>query len=182
LIWTTALSTVAAISSRQMSDALLSALLVARSRVLLPPAPLTRSLWVGCPDEKGTEDPKPNFWVASSTDYQRGHWCDRAGPRLLAVAIQHRGEAARRCSRCWSGWVTSTSAAAFNLIPGFPLDGGRSSRHIWWSRKMRAFHSLRLALACRYARVHRAPGFSVLSSSAGAALRWIMYRHSSDGF
>jgi Zn-dependent protease/predicted transcriptional regulator len=136
VIWTTALLTAllffAALLAHELSHAL-----VAKSHGLTTRAITLFALGGVAQIEKEPEDPKTEFWVGIVGPITSavigvvslglawvGGWRFSATPGtpLLAMLV-------------WLGYI-NLMLAAFNLIPGFPLDGGRILRAIiWWSNK-----------------------------------------------
>ena len=136
IIWTisllTALLFFAALLAHEMSHAL-----VARSHHLETRAITLFALGGVAQIEKEPEDPRTEFWVgiigpiASAVigcfclalAWSAG-WKIGATPGTPAEAML-----------VWLGYI-NLMLAAFNMIPGFPLDGGRILRAIiWWSTK-----------------------------------------------
>ena len=134
VIWTTSLMTAllffAALLAHELSHAL-----VARSRGLTTRAITLFALGGVAQIEKEPEDPKTEFWVGIVGPFSSAviglvslglawaaGWHFKTSPQtpLLAMLV-------------WLGYINLT-LAAFNMIPGFPLDGGRILRAIlWWS-------------------------------------------------
>jgi Zn-dependent protease/predicted transcriptional regulator len=73
-------------------------------------------------------------------------WQDTAGPVEFVSAIAY-----------WLGWI-NLFLACFNLIPGFPLDGGRVLRSILWGRS----HDIRKATRTA-SNIGRGVGFLFIS-------------------
>src|SRR5579864_1397710 len=134
VIWTTSLMTAllffAALLAHEMSHAL-----VARSHGLKTREITLFALGGVAQIEKEPEDPKTEFWVGIVGPFTSAvvglvslglawlaGWRVSATPEtpLLAMLV-------------WLGYI-NLMLAAFNMIPGFPLDGGRILRAIiWWS-------------------------------------------------
>ena len=129
--------------------------------------------------EKNPPSAKIEFWMAF------------VGPLTSAVI----GAFAWRCARVsgdpapnpwmamllWLGYI-NLSLAGFNLLPGYPLDGGRVLRAlIWWKTgdADRSTQSRRESRPGGRFRVHRASEFSVLSA---APVSEVCGSPSSDGF
>jgi Zn-dependent protease/CBS domain-containing protein len=136
MVWATSVLTAllffAALLAHEMSHAL-----VARSHGLATREITLFALGGVAQIEKEPEDPKTEFWVGivgpiSSTligliclglAYIVG-WRIGATPETPALSML-----------VWLGYINIT-LAVFNMIPGFPLDGGRILRAlIWWKNK-----------------------------------------------
>jgi len=96
--------------------------------------------------EKEPEDPKTEFWVGIVGPFSSavigliclgiswaGGWRMGATPETPVLSML-----------VWLGYINLT-LAAFNLIPGFPLDGGRVLRALIWWRNRDAVRSTQLA-------------------------------------
>ena len=132
-IWATALMTAllffAALLAHELSHAL-----VARSRGLTTRAITLFALGGVAQIEKEPEDPKTEFWVGiigPITSAVIGAVC-------LAIAWAAGWRVGQQPATpvysmvIWLGYI-NLMLAAFNLIPGYPLDGGRILRAIlWW--------------------------------------------------
>ncbi len=136
VIWTTALTTAllffAALLAHELSHALL-----AKSRGLTTRAITLFALGGVAQIEKEPEDPKTEFLVGIVGPFTSAMiglislglawmagWRANTSPAtpLLSMLV-------------WLGYI-NLMLAAFNMIPGFPLDGGRILRAvIWWSTK-----------------------------------------------
>ncbi len=136
VIWTTALMTAllffAALLTHELSHAL-----VARSRGLTTRAITLFALGGVAQIEKEPQDPKTEFWVGIIGPITSA----TIGLISLGLALlggwRMNTEAATPvlAMLVWLGYI-NLMLAAFNLIPGFPLDGGRILRAIiWWSTK-----------------------------------------------
>src|SRR5882724_5366477 len=136
VIWTTALMTAllffAALLTHELSHAL-----VARSRGLATRAITLFALGGVAQIEKEPEDPKTEFWVGIIGPITSA----TIGVVSLGLAIlagwRFNTDAGTpvQAMLVWLGYI-NLMLAAFNLIPGFPLDGGRILRAIiWWSTK-----------------------------------------------
>lgn len=134
LVWSTAILTgvlfFACLFAHELSHAL-----VARARGL-PIHKITLFLLGGVAQmEKEAADPKTEFWMAIVGPITSAV----LGLILLALAIA-AGWAPTRSPLTpgtallvWLGYI-NLALAAFNMIPGFPLDGGRVLRaFLWWS-------------------------------------------------
>lgn len=86
--------------------------------------------------EKESEDPKTEFWmgiVGPMTSAALGLLC-LAGAWLLG-RLAGGQDAPPAAMLTWLGYINLV-LAAFNMIPGFPLDGGRVLRSlVWWATK-----------------------------------------------
>lgn len=134
VIWAVAVVTAllffAALLAHEMSHAL-----VARSRGLTTRAITLFALGGVAQIEKEPEDPKTEFWVGIVGPISSAviglvslglAWT--AGWRISATP-----ETPLQAMLVWLGYI-NLLLAAFNMIPGFPLDGGRILRAvIWWS-------------------------------------------------
>src|SRR6202046_4864038 len=115
----------------------LSHALVARSRGLTTRAITLFALGGVAQIEKEPEDPKTEFWVGIVGPISSAviglaclgiSWL--AGWRIGATP-----ETPVLSMLVWLGYI-NLMLAAFNMIPGFPLDGGRILRAlIWWKNK-----------------------------------------------
>ena len=132
VIWTTSLMTAvlffAALLAHELSHAL-----VARSRGLTTRAITLFALGGVAQIEKEPEDPKTEFWVGIVGPFSSAvigvvalalAWA--SGWRLGSVP-----ETPLLSMLVWLGYI-NVSLAAFNMIPGFPLDGGRILRAVIW--------------------------------------------------
>jgi Zn-dependent protease/predicted transcriptional regulator len=134
IIWATAVLTgilfFACLFAHELSHAL-----VARARGL-PIHKITLFLLGGVAQmEKEATDPKTEFWMAIVGPITSGvlgfillaladaaGWGMREAPATPGIALL-----------VWLGYI-NLALAAFNMIPGFPLDGGRVLRSIlWWA-------------------------------------------------
>src|SRR5579863_5924709 len=134
VIWTTSLMTAllffAALLAHELSHAL-----VARAHGITTRAITLFALGGVAQIEKEPEDPKTEFWVGIVGPFSSAviglislglAWA--AGWRIGAEP-----ETPGRAMLVWLGYI-NLMLAAFNMIPGFPLDGGRILRAIiWWS-------------------------------------------------
>lgn len=125
----TALLFFAALLAHEMSHAL-----VARSRGLATRAITLFALGGVAQIEKEPEDPKTEFWVGIVGPFSSavigvlallvataGGWRIGSDPATPVMAML-----------VWLGYI-NLMLAAFNMIPGFPMDGGRVLRAvIWW--------------------------------------------------
>jgi Zn-dependent protease/predicted transcriptional regulator len=134
VIWTTALMTAlfffAALLAHELSHAL-----VARSRGLTTRAITLFALGGVAQIEKEPEDPKTEFWVGIVGPFTSAV----VGLASLGLAwlagwrVSATPETPLLAMLVWLGYI-NLMLAAFNMIPGFPLDGGRILRAIiWWS-------------------------------------------------
>jgi Zn-dependent protease/predicted transcriptional regulator len=131
-IWVTSIVTAVlfflALLAHELSHAL-----VARSRGLVTRAITLFALGGVAQIEHEPDDPKTEFWVGivgpissaaigvaclSASWIAGWHVGQEPGTPLLAMLV-------------WLGYI-NLSLAAFNMIPGFPLDGGRILRSIIW--------------------------------------------------
>src|SRR5579864_7713941 len=133
IVWATSILTAllffAALLAHEMSHAL-----VARSHGLKTREITLFALGGVAQIEKEPEDPKTEFWVGIVGPFSSavigliclgiswaGGWRMGATPETPVLSML-----------VWLGYINLT-LAAFNLIPGFPLDGGRILRAIiWW--------------------------------------------------
>jgi Zn-dependent protease/CBS domain-containing protein len=134
LVWTTAIITgvlfFACLFAHELSHAL-----VAKARGL-PIHKITLFLLGGVAQiEKEASDPKTEFWMAIVGPFTSGI----LGLMLLALARvagwDPRTEPATPGAALlvWLGYI-NLALGAFNMIPGFPLDGGRVLHAIlWWA-------------------------------------------------
>ncbi|HTR67946.1 MAG TPA: site-2 protease family protein [Terriglobales bacterium] len=133
LIWTTAVLTgllfFACLFAHELSHAL-----VAKARGL-PIHKITLFLLGGVAQiEKEATDPKTEFWIAVVGPLTSA----ALGVVLVGLAKlagwvpSHPPQTPGTALLLWLGYI-NFALAAFNLIPGFPLDGGRVLRAIlWW--------------------------------------------------
>ena len=134
LVWTTAIITgllfFASLFAHELSHAL-----VAKARGL-PIHKITLFLLGGVAQiEKEATDPKTEFWMAIVGPFTSG----LLGVILLACARiagwvpQVSPDTPGTALLVWLGYI-NLSLGAFNMIPGFPLDGGRVLHAIlWWA-------------------------------------------------
>jgi len=124
----TALSFFATLVAHELSHAL-----VARSRGIATRSITLFALGGVAAIEEEPHDPKTEFWVGiigPITSAVIGGVC-----LLLSHALASPSETPLSAMLLWLGYINFT-LAAFNLIPGFPLDGGRIFRAlIWWYTK-----------------------------------------------
>ena len=134
VIWSTAVLTALLFFATLLAHELSHAL-VARARGLTTRAITLFALGGMAQIEKEPEDAKTEFWVGIV-----GPFCSAAiGVLSLAIALLigwrpgTTPETPTLATLVWLGYI-NFSLAAFNLIPGFPMDGGRVLRAvIWWS-------------------------------------------------
>jgi Zn-dependent protease/CBS domain-containing protein len=111
----------------------LSHALVARSRGISTRSITLFALGGVASIEEEPHDPKTEFWVGiigPITSAVIGAIC-----LLLSRVLAAPAETPLSAMLLWLGYINFT-LAAFNLIPGFPLDGGRVLRAlIWWFTK-----------------------------------------------
>lgn len=136
LIWTTALITAllffAALLAHEFSHAL-----VAKSRGLTTRAITLFALGGVAQIEKEPEDPKTEFWVGIAGPFTSAIiGLISLGLAWLTGWRYHATPGTPLASMLvWLGYI-NLMLAAFNMIPGFPLDGGRILRAIiWWSTR-----------------------------------------------
>jgi Zn-dependent protease/predicted transcriptional regulator len=136
VIWTTALMTAllffAALLAHELSHAL-----VARSRGLTTRAITLFALGGVAQIEKEPQDPKTEFWVGIVGPFTSA----MVGVISLGLAwvagwrVNTTPATPLISMLVWLGYI-NLMLAAFNMIPGFPLDGGRILRAIiWWSTR-----------------------------------------------
>lgn len=125
----TAILFFATLLAHEMSHAL-----VARSRGLSTRAITLFALGGVAQIEKEPEDPKTEFWVGIVGPFSSAV----IGVILLVIAMSggwHLGNDPATpvmAMLVWLGYI-NLMLAAFNMIPGFPMDGGRVLRAvIWW--------------------------------------------------
>ncbi|HEV2687662.1 MAG TPA: site-2 protease family protein [Bryobacteraceae bacterium] len=134
VIWSTAVLTAllffAALLAHEFSHAL-----VARSRGLTTRAITLFALGGMAQIEKEPEDARTEFWVGIVGPFTSA----AIGVASLSVAwlagwrAGSTPETPGLATLVWLGYI-NLSLAAFNMIPGFPMDGGRILRAvIWWS-------------------------------------------------
>ena len=136
VIWTTALMTAllffAALLAHEFSHAL-----VAKSRGLTTRAITLFALGGVAQIEKEPQDPKTEFWVGIAGPFTSAIiGLISLGLAWLTGWRYHATPATPLASMLvWLGYI-NLMLAAFNMIPGFPLDGGRILRAIlWWSTR-----------------------------------------------
>jgi len=124
----TALSFFATLVAHELSHAL-----VARARGIATRSITLFALGGVAAIEEEPHDPKTEFWVGiigPITSTVIGGLC-----LLLSHALASPSETPLSAMLLWLGYINLT-LAVFNLIPGFPLDGGRILRAlIWWYTK-----------------------------------------------
>jgi|SRR5271165_719238 len=124
----TALAFFASLVAHELSHAL-----VARARGISTRSITLFALGGVASIEEEPHDPKTEFWVGiigPITSAVIGGLC-----LLLSHALSTPAETPISAMLLWLGYINLT-LAAFNLIPGFPLDGGRILRAlIWWFTK-----------------------------------------------
>ena len=145
VVWATSLMTAllffAALLAHEMSHAL-----VARSHGLKTREITLFALGGVAQIEKEPEDPKTEFWVGIVGPISSAligaiclGLCWLAGWRMGQTP-----ETPLLSMLVWLGYINLT-LAAFNLIPGFPLDGGRILRALIWWKNGDAVRSTKLA-------------------------------------
>lgn len=125
----TALLFFLALLAHEMSHAL-----VARSRGLTTRAITLFALGGMAQIEREPEDPKTEFWVGIIGPISSA-LIGLFSLGLARIAGWHGGtpETPLRSMFVWLGYI-NIMLAVFNMIPGFPLDGGRILRAIiWWT-------------------------------------------------
>jgi len=177
LVWTTAIITgvlfFACLFAHELSHAL-----VARARGL-PIHKITLFLLGGVAQiEKEASDPKTEFWMAIVGPFTSGvlgfillavaraaGWVPRTAPATPGTALL-----------VWLGYI-NLALGAFNMIPGFPLDGGRVLRAILWWAMGDAERSTRAAAFVGQVIAVLFIGFGILRFFQGAGLGglWIAF-------
>lgn len=170
LVWSTAILTgvlfFACLFAHELSHAL-----VARARGL-PIHKVTLFLLGGVAQmEKEAADPKTEFWMAIAgpiTSAVLGFillalasvsgWTFRSSPQTPAAALL-----------VWLGYI-NFALAAFNMIPAFPLDGGRVLRAILWWVMGNVERATRVAARVGQAIATLFIGFGILRFFQGAGL------------
>jgi Zn-dependent protease/predicted transcriptional regulator len=175
LIWTAALITAVLFFVSLLLHELAHSL-VAQSRGLKVKAITLFALGGVSQIEDDATDPKTEFWVAivgPITSLIIGLVC-----LAIAPGLGWRRSPPTEVSAVffWLGYI-NVSLAVFNLIPGFPLDGGRVLRSIIWAITKNADRSTRIA-----ARVGQAVAFLFILdgiwqyfSGAGFGGLWIAF-------
>ena len=124
----TALAFFATLVAHELSHAL-----VARARGIATRSITLFALGGVAAIEEEPHDPKTEFWVGiigPITSAVIGGLC-----LLLSHTLQSPAETPLSAMLLWLGYI-NLSLAVFNLIPGFPLDGGRIFRAlVWWYTK-----------------------------------------------
>jgi Zn-dependent protease len=120
--------------------------------------------------EKESADAKTEFWmgiVGPITSALIGAAC----LGLAGVLAGPPGAEAQPAAAAllWLGYINLV-LAAFNMIPGFPLDGGRVLRAAIWWRTGDAGKALRIATAVGQLVAYGLMGFGILQVFAGAGL------------
>jgi Zn-dependent protease/CBS domain-containing protein len=177
LVWTTAIITgvlfFACLFAHELSHAL-----VAKARGL-PIHKITLFLLGGVAQiEKEASDPKTEFWMAIVGPFTSGvlgflllalamaaGWNPRTAPATAGTALL-----------VWLGYI-NLALGAFNMIPGFPLDGGRVLHAILWWAMDDAERSTRAAAFVGQVIAVLFIGFGILRFFQGAVLGglWIAF-------
>ncbi len=156
----------------------LSHALVAKARGL-PIHKITLFLLGGVAQiEKDPSDPKTEFWMAIVGPITSGI----LGIILLALARlsgwvpQHPPATPGTALLVWLGYI-NLALGAFNMIPGFPLDGGRVLRAILWWAMGDAERSTRAAAFVGQVIAVMFIGFGIMRFFQGAGLGglWIAF-------
>jgi Zn-dependent protease len=145
VIWTTALMTALLFFATLLAHELSHAL-VARSRGLTTRSITLFALGGVAQIEKEPEDAKTEFLVGSVGPFSS------AVIGLIALGLattagwrfNHEPQTPILAMLVWLGYI-NLMLAAFNLIPGFPLDGGRILRAIIWMSTGNSTRSTQLA-------------------------------------
>ena len=145
MVWATSILTAllffAALLAHEMSHAL-----VARSRGLKTREITLFALGGVAQIEKEPEDPKTEFWVGIVGPFSSA----LIGLISLGISwavgwrVGSTPETPLLSMLVWLGYINLT-LAAFNMVPGFPLDGGRILRALIWWRNGDAVRSTQLA-------------------------------------
>jgi Zn-dependent protease len=177
LVWTTAIITgvlfFACLFAHELSHAL-----VAKARGV-PIHKITLFLLGGVAQiEKEASDPKTEFWMAIVGPFTSGllglillalarvaGWDPRTAPANPGTALL-----------VWLGYI-NLALGAFNMIPGFPLDGGRVLHAILWWAMDDAERSTRIAAFVGQVIAVLFIGFGILRFFQGAGLGglWIAF-------
>jgi Zn-dependent protease/predicted transcriptional regulator len=136
VIWTTSLMTALLFFATLLAHELSHAL-VARSRGLTTRAITLFALGGVAQIEKEPEDPKTEFLVGIVGPFSSAviGVISLGSAWLAGWHFNNTSETPIIAMLVWLGYI-NLMLAAFNMIPGFPLDGGRILRAIiWWSTK-----------------------------------------------
>ncbi len=177
IVWATSLMTAllffAALLAHEMSHAL-----VARSRGLATKAITLFALGGVAQIEKEPEDAKTEFWVGIAGPISSAligvvclglawaaGWRAGATPETPVLAML-----------VWLGFI-NLMLAGFNMIPGFPLDGGRILRALIWWRNRDSVRSTMLAarVGQAVALIFIALGIFRFFAGAGFGGLWIAF-------
>jgi Zn-dependent protease/CBS domain-containing protein len=178
VVWVSAVLTAAlfflAIILHELSHAL-----VARARGV-PVGRITLFALGGVAEmQKDAGDARTEFWVGlvgPLTSAALGALCLGLAAALGADVSSSGGQAPGLAILAWLGFI-NLGLAAFNLIPGFPLDGGRILRAaIWWTTGDRA-RATRIASRVGQAVALGMIGLGVVRFLGGAGLPglWIAF-------